>query len=70
MGHSCWVIAGTLSCDVIQGTTAQKNVTCMTCPVYGDYIRTAGRKGKEAREAFPDEEKKYREILHARQASR
>ena len=65
LGHSCWVIAGTLCGGVVQGKMAQKLLTCLTCPLYKGYSRTAGSYGKEVQTAFPDEERKYRKVVFA-----
>ena len=63
LGHSCWIVAGTLCEDVVQGTYAQKERNCMLCEVYGYYHRMNGLYGNEVAEQFPDEESKYSAIL-------
>ena len=63
LGHSCWIVAGTLCGGVVQGTYAQKEKNCMLCKVYGYYHRTRGTYGDKIAEQFPEEESKYSEIL-------
>ena len=63
LGHSCWMIAGTLCGGIMQGTVAQKEQNCMKCEVYKLYHRQVGSKGSMIKENFPDEEKKYCAIL-------
>ena len=65
MGHSCWVIAGTMCDGVVSGTAAQKKITCMSCHVYTSYNRLSGGKAADVRKAFPEEEAKYTEHLFA-----
>lgn len=59
LGHSCWVIAGTFCEGVVQGTVAQKLVSCMECDVCKRYDRLLGPEGKEIAKKFPYEEAKY-----------
>ena len=33
-GRSCWVIAGTFCCGIVEGTFAQKYSTCKDCDFY------------------------------------
>ncbi|MBI4651973.1 hypothetical protein HY745_11975 [Candidatus Desantisbacteria bacterium] len=33
-GRLCWVIAGTLCDGIVQGSFAEKRLTCMTCEVF------------------------------------
>ena len=63
MGHSCWAIAGTLCGGIVQGTIAQKEANCMNCCLYQDYNRMSGARRKEVATAFPDETKKYSNIM-------
>lgn len=63
LGHSCWAIAGTLCGGVVQGTEAQKEGSCIRCKTYIEYNRMSGEKGRDVRQIFPDEEKKYNEML-------
>lgn len=63
LGHSCWMIAGTLCGGEIQGTVAQKEKNCLGCDVYKLYHRTTGLHGKEIGQQFPDEESKYNTVL-------
>lgn len=63
LGHSCWVIAGTLCGGKIQGTAAQKEGNCMLCEVYKKYHRITGTEGKRVRSEYPAEEAKYKNIV-------
>ncbi len=63
LGHSCWMIAGTLCGGKVQGTTAQKEHRCMQCEVYKLYHRQLGSQGKKIKEQFPEEEGKYNTLL-------
>jgi hypothetical protein len=65
MGHSCWAIAGTMCGGIVRGTAAQKRATCMGCCVYKQYNRLSGTHAASVRSAFPVEEAKYTELLHA-----
>jgi hypothetical protein len=62
-GHSCWAVAGTLCGGVVQGTIAQKIGYCSSCEVYRRYNRSLGSQGKEIASQFPEEEKKYIQML-------
>lgn len=33
-GRICWLVSGTFCHDEIQGSFAQKKLTCISCPVY------------------------------------
>lgn len=33
-GRICWAVSGTFCKGEVQGSFAQKKLTCMTCPVY------------------------------------
>ncbi len=66
LGHSCWAIAGTLCGGVVQGSVAQKERNCVACEVYKLYHRMLGSAGKEVPELYPEEEKRYSEMLLAR----
>ncbi len=63
MGHSCWAIAGTLCGGVVQGTSAQKEGTCLRCQVYAEYNRMSGTKREDVKQAFSGEEEKHTELL-------
>jgi methyl-accepting chemotaxis protein len=63
MGHSCWVIAGTLCFGKIQGTHAQKIGLCSSCKVYHLYNRSKGKLGKWVQTMYPEEHAKYRNIM-------
>lgn len=41
-GRCCWVIAGTICGGVVQGTFAQKVLTCMRCDFYGVVLKEEG----------------------------
>jgi len=66
MGHSCWAIAGTLCGGEVQGTQADKLGTCQICQVFNRYERLRGLNGKEISDLYPEEEARYRKILHQR----
>lgn len=66
LGHSCWMIAGTLCGGEVQGTVAEKEHNCMQCEVYKKYNRITGTEGKKVPEQFPEEEKKYKSLLKNR----
>ena len=63
MGHSCWVIAGTLCGGKIQGTHAQKIGFCTSCKVYQLYNRSRGKLGKLVKTMYPKEDAKYYDIM-------
>ena len=63
MGHSCWVIAGTLCLGKIQCTHAQKIGFCTSCKVYHLYNRSKGKLGKLVQTMYPEEDAKYRNIM-------
>ena len=63
LGHSCWMIAGTLCGGIVQGSSAHKEHNCIQCEVYKLYHRQIGSKGDKIKENFPEEEKKYNTIL-------
>ena len=63
LGHSCWVVHGTLCGGKVQGSSRDKGRNCMRCEVYKKYQRTIGEQGEKVKECFPDEEKKYNEII-------
>lgn len=66
MGHSCWVIAGTLCGGTVQGDSIDKGKNCIKCEVYKKYNRTIGSEGDKVKENYPDEEEKYKELVLAR----
>jgi hypothetical protein len=70
MGHSCWVIAGTLCGGKVQGTAARKEDNCINCEVYKTYHRVIGTQGKEIGKLFPVEQEKYRARLLDRMKKR
>jgi hypothetical protein len=63
MGHSCWAIAGTFCGGEIQGTTVQKVDLCSFCEVYQRYNRSSGKLGKLVQTLYPEEDRKYYEIM-------
>jgi len=63
MGHSCWIIAGTLCGGKVQGSLAQKNGFCTSCNVYKLYNRSSGKQGKEISCYYPEENEKYKKII-------
>ena len=66
MGHSCWVVAGTLCGGEVQGTRAQKRETCVTCRVRKRYHRVSGHLGEVIERHFPEEQEKYLTLLKER----
>ncbi len=70
LGHSCWMLAGTLCRGVVQGTFAQKAQGCLPCEVYKTYNRGSGTRASEVVEAYPDENARYRKILLGRALKR
>ena len=50
----------------MQGDSREKGRNCMRCEVYKKYQRTIGERGEDIKECFPDEEKKYNEIIMKR----
>mgnify|MGYP001179474929 CR=1 FL=1 len=63
MGHSCWAVAGTLCGGEVQGTWAKKIGYCTSCEVHKTYNRSTGSKTEEIRSLYPEEHKKYNEIM-------
>ncbi len=63
LGHSCWIVAGTLCGGEVQGEIGQKRKNCMECKVFKLYHRDLGPHGKEVIEKHPEEHAKYRDIL-------
>jgi len=63
MGHSCWVVAGTLCSGKIQGTFAQRNRFCISCKVYHLYNRSSGKLGKLVKNMYPEEDAKYNNMI-------
>ena len=66
LGHHCWAIAGTLCGGEVQGTSAQKQDTCMNCEVYKMYHPITGREGDLAEEYYSDERGRYQALMHER----
>ena len=65
MGHSCWVVAGTLCGGAVQGFFAQKPESCLTCEVFQLYHRTNGTLGPEIAVLFPEEQDRYQELIRS-----
>ena len=63
LGHSCWAIAGTLCGGMVQGDATEKRQNCIRCEVFKLYHRSVGTEGKKIKELFPEEEKKYNDLL-------
>jgi len=63
LGHSCWAIAGTLCGGEVQGTVAQKIGYCTTCVIHKRYNRSLGKQGKEIGSQYPEEERKYIQMM-------
>ena len=69
MGHTCWAIKGTICGGTIQGTMAEKESSCKKCEVYQIYHRGTGTEAELVKKIFPDEEKRYQQLLMYRIAS-
>lgn len=63
LGHSCWAIAGTLCGGEVQGSVKDKIGNCLTCNVYSAYNRVTGTVGREVATRYPDEIKRYQEVV-------
>lgn len=63
MGHSCWVIAGTLCGGTVQGTFAEKEGNCMACEVYQRYNRATGADGSRIMDVCQEEQGRYQGVL-------
>ena len=70
LGHSCWAVAGTLCGGQVQGSVDDKRNDCMRCEVFKKYHRSVGADGKKIKEAYPEEEKKYNELLMSRMSDK
>ena len=65
-GHSCWAISGTLCGGKVQGTFAEKEHSCLTCEVYGDYNRSFGDKLRELEAGCAAEVGAYSKLMAER----
>lgn len=65
MGHSCWVVAGTLCGDSEQDGVIEKYNTCTRCEVFSLYHRSIGKIGDRVKEFHPVEDLKYRNIIYS-----
>ncbi len=63
LGHSCWAIAGTLCGGAVQGSVKDKHGNCLICEVHKTYNRLTGTMGNEVAAQFPDEERRYQQVL-------
>ncbi len=70
LDHSYLAIAGTLCGGIVQGTTAQKKITCMGCDVYKLYNRTTGTQGRKVKKELPDEQTKYLSLMKEKMTSK
>ncbi len=66
MGHSCWAIAGTLCGGEVQATAKDKHRNCLVCKVYNAYNRLTGTRGPHVAAHYPDEDRRYQEVLRRR----
>lgn len=66
MGHSCWAIAGTLCGGAVQGSVKDKKGNCLVCGVHNAYNRVTGTMGQDVAAQYPDEDRRYREVLRSR----
>lgn len=67
LGHSCWVSAELLPKKEEELTLYSPKVLCQFCEVYKLYNRSNGIYGSHISDQFPDEEKKYQEIMLCRE---
>jgi len=66
LGHSCWTVANKL-CGANNGWVIDaKKKNCAICEVYLSYNRSFGEHGHEIEELFPEEHKRYLELLKTR----
>jgi hypothetical protein len=63
MGHSCWIVAGTLCRGRVQGTFAEKRGICIHCQVFRLYHRTLGSLGGRVKELYPEEQSRFERVL-------
>ncbi|MDH4319586.1 MAG: hypothetical protein OEV64_14455 [Desulfobulbaceae bacterium] len=63
MGHSCWVLTGTLGCGRVQGTAEEKEAVCSNCEVYMLYHRGVGTERRRVSELYPEEDMRYSGVL-------
>lgn len=63
LGHSCWAIAGTLCGGEVQGSVKEKSGNCLVCDVYKIYNRLTGTTGRSIPVHFPEEERRYRDLM-------
>jgi len=63
LGHSCWIIAGTLCRGRVQGTFAEKKGICIHCQVFRLYHRSLGSLGGRVEELYPEEQSKFERVL-------
>ena len=69
MGHSCWIIAGTLCGDVVQGGFGQKMADCIDCEVFTLYRRSGGSLSRKVEREYPAEQTKYDACLWENESS-
>jgi hypothetical protein len=69
-GHRCWAMAGTLCGGVLQGMVAEKSSSCLNCIVYKTYNRMRGVGRDAVQKEFPDENKKYLDVMGALRRAR
>lgn len=66
LGHSCWVVAGTLCDGEVKGTLALKLGLCNVCEVFQLYNRLQGSRRKEVVAHCPEEESHYLHFMFNR----
>lgn len=70
MGHTCWAVKGTVCGGVVQGSAEEKEPDCRECRVYKMYHRGLGNLVRFIKKLYPDEEKRYQQLLMQRIAER
>jgi len=69
MGHTCWAVKGTICGGTVQGAMDEKEPACMKCEVYKMYHRGVGKQAVQVKKLYPDEEKRYQQLLMQRIAN-
>lgn len=63
MGHSCWIIAGSLNDGAPFCPNASKGNSCVNCDVFNFYKRNENLNSAKLEELFPIEAEKYKKIM-------
>ncbi len=62
MGHSCWIVAGTLCTTDLREELLPPGASCMTCKVFRRYNRNTGTLRHEVEQRFPAESQRHDEL--------